>query len=74
MRLWDKLSDEEIEEIIKHTPEYVKSTPEKKYRKHPQTYLNNYCWEDEIIYEDEDDANPSEDYDLPKSTLEAMGL
>jgi hypothetical protein len=35
--------------IFKHTKEYVKSQPDKKYRKHPITYLNNECWTDEVI-------------------------
>jgi len=36
-------------DILSHTKEYVKSTPDKAFRKNPLTYLNNECWEDEII-------------------------
>jgi phage replication O-like protein O len=36
-------------DILSHTKEYVKSTPDKVYRKNPLTYLNNECWEDEIV-------------------------
>jgi len=44
------LSKEEKEKIFNTLPEYVKSTPEKKFRKMPETYLNNKSWNDEIIY------------------------
>jgi hypothetical protein len=73
IRKWMKLSGEEIDAIILHTPLYVKATPNKQFRKNPQTYLNQYCWEDEII-SDDDDVNPSEDYELSPNTLKAMGL
>jgi len=46
---WDKLSLGEKEEIMEHVPAYVASTPEKKYRKQPMTYLNGKHWQDEII-------------------------
>ena len=29
--------------------QYVKSTPDPKFRKNPLTWLNGKCWEDEII-------------------------
>lgn len=46
---WEKLSEEEREQIIKHVPDYVSSTPDVMYRKNPLTYLNGKCWEDEVI-------------------------
>lgn len=48
---WEGLSDEIRQKIMDSLPLYIASTPEKKYRKHPQTYLNNKGWEDEIIIE-----------------------
>ena len=30
---------------------YVQSTPDKKYRKNPSTWLNHHCWNDEVITE-----------------------
>lgn len=30
---------------------YVASTPDKKYRKNPSTWLNNQCWNDEVVTE-----------------------
>lgn len=38
-----------IMSIMEHVPKYVVSTPDKKYRMHPSTYLNGHHWEDEII-------------------------
>lgn len=43
------LTKGEIDLILAHVPDYVKSTPDKQYRKNPITYLNNKCWNDEII-------------------------
>ena len=46
---WDGLKDDERIKIMEHLPLYKASTPDKKYRKHPQTYLNNNAWNDEIL-------------------------
>jgi len=48
-KLWDKISQRDKELIIAFLPNYIKSTPDKKYRKHPSTFLNNQGWQDEII-------------------------
>ena len=45
---WSSLTDNERELIMNHIPAYVQSTPDKKYRKNPMTYLNGKCWLDEI--------------------------
>lgn len=45
---WDSLDDSDKELIMNHLPAYVQSTPVKKYRKHPMTYLNNEGWLDEV--------------------------
>lgn len=45
---WLKLSPEIWAKAIWHTAAYVKATPDKNYRKHPETYLNGECWNDEI--------------------------
>ena len=45
---WDKLSNDVREKIILHVPKYVASTPDKQFRKNPETYLNNECWNDEV--------------------------
>lgn len=44
-----KISEKD-RQVIKNTlPSYLASTPNKQYRKHPMTYLNNESWNDEII-------------------------
>lgn len=45
---FEKLSKLEKEKIFETLPLYIKSTPEKKFRKNPKTYLNGSHWEDEI--------------------------
>ncbi len=52
-RKWKQLTDEERQNCIKAIPEYVKSTPDKQFRKNPATYLNNKSWENEIINTEE---------------------
>ena len=46
---WDKLSDDERNKIIDYIPKYKLSQPDKKYRKDPETFLNNKSWLDELI-------------------------
>lgn len=48
---WMALSDKEREDILSYIPKYKKVQPEKKYRKNPETFLNNRSWEDELIGE-----------------------
>ena len=46
---WSSLSNEVREQIMQHLPAYISSTPVKKFRKDPYTYLNNEGWLDDII-------------------------
>ena len=46
---WELLTDLDRGMVMEHLPHYIKSTPDKQYRKHPSTYLNNQGWFDEII-------------------------
>tara|TARA_R110000744_G_scaffold148351_2_gene261413 strand:- start:22265 stop:22924 length:660 start_codon:yes stop_codon:yes gene_type:complete len=48
---WIKLSTEEKQLINDYIPKYKISQPEKRYRKNPETFLNNKGWNDEIIIE-----------------------
>jgi hypothetical protein len=45
---WKKLKQTNIDKILSTVEAYVKSKPDKKFRKDPMTYLNNECWNDEI--------------------------
>jgi hypothetical protein len=46
---WNKLTDDQRTQAIKHTKEYIIAQPDKQYRKNPDTYLNNESFYDEII-------------------------
>lgn len=45
---WSKLKDEERVLIMDYVPKYVMATPDKKFRKNPETFLNNKSWLDEL--------------------------
>lgn len=49
--LFSKIPEKEYVKIIDHVPKYVLSTPDKQYRKNPETYLRNRSWNDEIVVE-----------------------
>lgn len=49
-----RLKDAEIEKIFLTLPDYIKSTPDVKFRKNPSTYLNNQCWNDEVVIHKEE--------------------
>ena len=44
-----KLSESDVDKIFESLPSYIASTPDKKYRKDPQTWLNGKCWNDEVF-------------------------
>ena len=48
-RKWEKLSEEDRAACIAYIPNYLLSTPDKKYRRDPATFLNRRTWENEII-------------------------
>lgn len=41
-----KLKDQEIKLIFENLPHYIRSTPDKQFRKNPATWINNKCWND----------------------------
>lgn len=45
---FEKLTDAEIQKIMHVVSNYVKSTPDLKFRKNPLTWLNGKCWDDDI--------------------------
>jgi len=49
---WISLSNKVREDIMQHLPAYVASTPVKKFRKDPMTYLNGKGWLDDIIVDE----------------------
>jgi len=46
-----RLKQAQISKIFETLPDYIKSTPDTKYRKNPLTYLNGESWNDEIPQE-----------------------
>lgn len=52
---WNRLSSFDKIACMKATPAYVRATPDKVFRKHPLTYLNGECWNDEIIFKRNDE-------------------
>jgi len=46
---WNKLNLKDKNLILEYLPKYKLSTPDKKYRKNPETFFNNRSWEDEIL-------------------------
>lgn len=47
---WNRLPHQTRSLIMEKLPLYIESTPTKKWRKNPETYLNNECWNDEVIF------------------------
>jgi hypothetical protein len=46
---WEKLRESERLAILDYIPKYKLAQPDKRYRKNPETFLNNRGWEDELI-------------------------
>ena len=70
---WNKhVKKEFVDTVIKHTKQYVKATPDKKYRKYPTTYLNGHSWNDEITKQEEK-IDLDELYPFDKSGASRLG-
>lgn len=65
---WDRLDLQTQQLILSVVPKYIKSTPDKQFRKSPLVYLNKKAWEDEIIIEKEFNK-PVQTYKEPISKL-----
>jgi hypothetical protein len=65
---WKLLTKKEKEDIFNCVSDYVKSTPDPKYRKNPLTWINGRCWEDEI-----DLNNKTAQRDQPNLDKRALG-
>lgn len=68
---WEALTDEDREKIMKYIPNYKRSEPDKKFRKDPQTFLNNRSWLDELIFDDDKFRN-TETKEKEKPDFEKM--
>lgn len=45
--LFEKLPEQTQQKILQVVPLYVSKTPDKKFRKHPLTWLRGNCWDDD---------------------------
>ena len=71
---FDKLPQKIKEKIIDYLPNYLESTPDKAYRKNPQTFLNNKSWEDEIITKKNENRNNGTDYTKLKKLVQSANF
>ena len=69
---WNSLTQKTKEQIIDYLPGYLEATPEKAYRKNPQTFLNNKSWEDEIIIKTNNNESQTNYRDLQRKALEKI--
>jgi len=46
---WNKLTQKEKEEAVEYIPAYKLAQPDKKFRRNPETFINNKTWQNEII-------------------------
>jgi hypothetical protein len=49
-RRWASLSDAQRQAAMDYIPLYLQSQPDKKFRKNPETFINNKSWTDELIF------------------------
>jgi hypothetical protein len=49
LKKWKKLSISDMKEALKMVDIYVKSTPDKQYRKNPATWIFQKAWRNEVI-------------------------
>lgn len=67
---WINLTNEDREKAMEYIPRYKESQPDKQYRKHPETFLNNKSWNDEIITTQNNTDGIPISFDDHKSLLE----
>ena len=46
---WDRICERDRAAIFEYVPRYKDAQPDKRFRKNPETFLNNEGWKDEII-------------------------
>ncbi|KAB7730485.1 hypothetical protein F5984_15190 [Rudanella paleaurantiibacter] len=46
---WNRLTDAQREAALSHTTQYVIHTPNPRYRRNPETYLNRESWGNDIL-------------------------
>lgn len=52
-KFFHNLSGNDRNKIFENLPAYIQATPDKQFRKNPETYLRNSSWEDELIVKEQ---------------------
>ena len=68
IKKWNKLSQKDKEAIMEYIPLYKESQPEKRFRKNPETFLNNKSWNDELIFK----TQPKKELTLQQKILQGL--
>ncbi len=66
IKKWKKLSQKDREAAMKYIPNYKIAQPEKRFRKNPETFLNNKSWNDELITDAKNKKNIPTNADFSK--------
>jgi hypothetical protein len=74
LQKFKKLNDKQILSLKNHLPQYVQSTPETKYRKNFESYLNQECWNDEVAATTHDKHSGFKDRDYNKDATKSEDL
>jgi len=53
-RKWHLMTVKDQQDCMDSLPRYIKETPDKQFRKHPATYLNNKSWQDTLYHKEEE--------------------
>lgn len=73
---WGKLNKSDKKKIMDILPAYVASKPDKKFRPHPERFINGKLWEDEIITdtvkEEESEQQIQEKYERDQRIAQAF--
>ena len=75
VKKWESLTNDDRKNIIEHIPKYKSVQPDKKYRKDPQTFLNNKSWLDELVgFEEQKSAiYKNDDFEVYKKRQQELG-
>ncbi len=75
IKKWESLNDDDRKNIIEYLPKYKLVQNDKKYRKDPQTFLNNKSWLDELVgFEEQKSAiYKNDDFEVYKKRQQELG-
>ncbi|MBE0663987.1 MAG: hypothetical protein IH597_16135 [Bacteroidales bacterium] len=71
-RRWLALSDSDRQAAMDYIPLYLHTQPDKKFRKNPETFLNNKSWTDELIFPSHEPKQKSGTSRISRSFVEEV--